>query len=135
MNNLLIDTNVLIYAFDITSEFHRKSVEILESTQTNLFITTKNVSEFFSVCSKLDLDRDKTFGFFSDIKENVTILKPTDKSLAVFEELVKKYKPRGNKVYDIEIVSIMLSNEIVKVVTANIDDFKNIEEIEVIKIN
>jgi len=99
-----------------------------------LFIATKNISEFFSVCSKLNLDLDKTLGFFSDIKENFTILKPTDSSLDVFESLIKKYRPRGNKVYDIEIVSIMISNQLKKVATANIDDFKNISEIEVIEI-
>jgi len=56
----------------------------------------------------------------TNLKENCNILKPTDRSLDVFETLIKKYKPRGNRVYDIEIVSIMLANEIKKVATANI---------------
>jgi len=70
----------------------------------------------------------------TNLKENCNILKPTDRSLDVFETLIKKYKPRGNRVYDIEIVSIMLANEIKKVATANIDDFKNIDEVDLIEI-
>jgi predicted nucleic acid-binding protein len=134
MNNILLDTNILVYAFDETSEFYKKSTELFLNEDNNLFIATKNISEFFSVCSKLNLDLNKTFGFYSDLKENCTILKPTDRSLEIFENLIKKYKPRGNRVYDIEIVSILLANELKKVATANIDDFKNISEIEVIEI-
>jgi predicted nucleic acid-binding protein len=134
MNNILLDTNILVYAFDETSEFYKKSVELFINEDNNLFIATKNISEFFSVCSKLNLDLNKTFDFYSDLKENCTILKPTDSSLDIFENLIKKYKPRGNRVFDIEIVSIMLANELKRIATANIEDFKNITEIEVIEI-
>lgn len=134
MNNILLDTNILVYAFDETSEFHQRASELFLNDENNLFVATKNISEFFAVCSKLNLDLNKTFGFYSDLKENCNILKPTDKSLDIFETLIKKYNPRGNRVYDIEIVSIMLANELKKVATANIDDFKNIDEIELIEI-
>ena len=80
MNNILLDTNILVYAFDETSDFHQKSKELFQNESNNLFVTTKNISEFFAVCSKLNLDLSKTFGFYSDIKENSTILKPTDQS-------------------------------------------------------
>jgi len=134
MNNILLDTNILVYAFDETSEFHQKASELFLNDENNLFVATKNISEFFAVCSKLNLDLNKTFGFYSDLKENCNILKPTDKSLDIFETLIKKYKPRGNRVYDIEIVSIMLANELKIVATANINDFKSIDEIQLIEI-
>ncbi len=134
MNNIFLDTNILVYAFDETSVFHEKSAEIFLNEDNNLFAATKNISEFFAVCSKLNLDLNNTFGFYNDLKDNCTILMPTEHSLSIFETLIKKYKPRGNRIYDIEIVSIMLANELTKVATANIDDFKNISEIEVIEI-
>lgn len=99
-----------------------------------MFITTKNISEFFAVCSKLKLDFDKTFGFYADIKEYFTILKPDDLSLSKFEILLKKYQPKGNRVYDIEIVSIMLANNLKRIITANIIDFIDISEVELIEI-
>nr|NQU89181.1 PIN domain-containing protein [Bacteroidota bacterium] len=134
MINILIDTNVLIYAFDKTSQFHEQSAKQFRSEENNLFTTTKNISEFFAVCSKLNLDFAKTFGFYTDVKENFTILKPDALSLLKFEFLLKKYQPKGNRVYDIEIVSIMLANELKNIVTANITDFKNVTEVELIDI-
>jgi predicted nucleic acid-binding protein len=55
-------------------------------------------------------------------------------NLPYFTKRQRKYNPRGNRVYDIEIVSVMLANGLKKVATANIDDFSNIDEIEVIEI-
>ncbi len=134
MIDVLLDTNVLVYAFDKTSEFHKQSAEQFRNEENNLFITTKNISEFFAVCSKLKLDFDKTFGFYADIKEYFTILKPDDLSLSKFEILLKKYHPKGNRVYDFEIVSIMLANNLKKIATANIADFINVTEVELIEI-
>jgi predicted nucleic acid-binding protein len=68
MNSLLTDTNILIYAFDESSVFHQKAVELLVGEGDNLFVTTKNISEFFAVCSKLNFDLSKTLGFYADIK-------------------------------------------------------------------
>lgn len=134
MNNILIDTNLLIYALDETSNFYEQTVGLLQNDEFNLFVTTKNISEFFAVCSKLKIDFSKTFGFYKDLKENVTILKPTDQSLTHFENLIQKYHPKGNLVYDIEIVSIMLANNMTTIATANIEDFKNVEEIYLLEI-
>jgi len=66
------------------------------------------------------------------IMNNVTILYPTRYSLNTFEQLIKKYQPKGNKVYDVEIVSVLKSNNVNIIATVNIDDFKNISEIKLI---
>jgi hypothetical protein len=76
----------------------------------------------------------KTLGFYSDVKENFNILYPNGNSLAIFETLIRKYKPKGNRVYDVEIVSIILANGLNTIETANIDDFAGIDEIEIIKV-
>ena len=68
MNSILTDTNVLIYAFDKSSVFHQKAVELLVGEEDNLFVTTKNISEFFAVCSKINFNLSKTLGFYEDIK-------------------------------------------------------------------
>ncbi len=135
MNNILIDTNLMIYAFDETSNYYEQSVGLLQNDDFELFVTTKNISEFFAVCSKLKIDFSKTFGFYEDLKNNVTVLKPTDQSLSHFEILLQKYHPKGNLVYDIEIVSIMLANNLKTIATANIGDFENIEEIVLFEIS
>ena len=70
--------------------------------------------------------------FINEIKQNVIILFPDEQSLEKFENLITKYKPTGNRVYDIEIVSMLTTNNIDKLATFNIRDFQNIEEVQLI---
>ncbi len=132
MNKLVVDTNILIYALDESSIFHVKASAILQDENNLLFTTSKNISEYFAVCSKLGVDEGKVLGFYEDLTHNIIFLFPNEHSLQHFQVLLKKYKPKGNRVYDIEIVSIMLANNIKRVATFNVDDFKNIDEIEII---
>jgi len=71
-------------------------------------------------------------GMYNEIKDNVTILYPNDETLKTFEQLNEKYQPKGNRVYDVEIVSVLKTNDENKIATVNVDDFKNISEIELI---
>ena len=130
MINVLTDTNVLVYGIDQKSKFNKAACDILNNKDNNLFVTTKNISEYFSVCTKLQMEKDVIWGFYNDIKENITVLFPDTKSLDFFETLIKKYNPIGNQVYDIEIVSVMLANKIKRIATFNEKDFNNIKEIE-----
>jgi predicted nucleic acid-binding protein len=132
MNKVVVDTNILIYALDESSTFHVKASAILQDENNLLFTTSKNISEYFAACSKLGVDASKILGFYEDLTQNIIFLFPNEHSLQHFQVLLKKYKPKGNRVYDIEIVSIMLANNIKRVATFNIDDFKNIEEVEII---
>jgi predicted nucleic acid-binding protein len=132
MIKIVVDTNILIYALDESSEVHIRACEILKNEYNLLFITKKNISEYFSVCSKLEIDVNKVWGFYEDITHNLNVLYPSIDSLTYFEQLLKKYKPRGNRVYDVEIVSIMLASTIDYIATFNVDDFKNISEVGVL---
>lgn len=129
MSKLLIDTNIFIYALDKDSIHHQKSVEYLTS-KDKLFTTSKNISEYFAVTSKIGIETAITIGFYGEIKQNLVVLYPNDKSLLIFEKLYKKYAPKGNRVFDLEIVSIMLANKIHKIATLNQKDFITIDEVQ-----
>lgn len=132
MNEALIDTNVFIYALDKDSIYHQQSSQILTSSNNILFTTSKNISELFAATSKININRVAFNRFYGELKQNIGILFPTSESLEVFEKLIKKYKPIGNRIFDIEIVSIMLSYNIKRLATINKKDFIDIEEIELI---
>jgi outer membrane PBP1 activator LpoA protein len=68
---------------------------------------------------------------YQDIRRNTTLLFPTDTSLNILEELLKKYQPRGNRIYDMGIVSIALANGIPEIRTVNVKDFSGVTEISV----
>lgn len=72
---------------------------------------------------------------YNEIKNNVIILYPDENTLKIFEKLNEKYQPKGNRVYDVEIVSVLTTHGITKIATVNADDFKNISEIELIELD
>ena len=97
-------------------------------------LPTKNISEYFAVLTKLEVDNDLIWQYYNDIKKNVEILFPALGSLQIFENLYNKYLPKGNLIYDLEVVSIMLHYEIPFIGSFNIRDFQNIDEIELYEI-
>lgn len=68
---------------------------------------------------------------YREVRENTTLLYPDKKSLSIFENLVTKYKPTGTKIYDTEIASVMIANDIKQIATFNKEDFQKIKEIEI----
>ena len=129
---LLIDSNIFIYAYDINSPFHPKAKQILMDTEYKIFTTTKNISEYFAVLSKQNAPFALVWKFYEDLKNNTVIIFPNAESLSVLEQLLQKYQPRGNKVFDIEIASIALSHQIDTIATFNTKDFDGISEISVL---
>lgn len=128
---ILVDTNVFVYAYDKDSVFHPKAMVFLSDPSVDFYATTKNLSEFFAVLFKMGEPFDKVFRFYQDIRQNTTLLYPDHASLALFEDLLKKYQPRGNRVYDMEIVSIALTNGIPEIRTVNVKDFAGVTEMVV----
>lgn len=133
MNRVVVDTNVFIYDFDKSSAHHLHAKKILISTDIELFVTTKNISEFFAVCSKNRSDFKLTIKYHQEILTNLIVLYPSQQSLQIFESLISIYRPIGNKVFDLEIVSIMLANNIHQIATFNNKDFEAIKEISTFK--
>ncbi len=127
----LVDTNVFIYAYDSGSIYHQKAVSLLNNTNLEFYSSSKNVSEFFAVLSKMGEPLAKVFSFYQSIQSNVKLLFPDANSLSIFEALLQKYQPKGNKVFDLEIVSIAINNQVSEISTVNVKDFSNISEIDV----
>ncbi len=124
----VLDTNILIYGINEDSKYHEDVRRILADSSFSFFITSKNISEFISVLSKfqrfdvIDLE-------LPTILKKFRVLYPNKKSQKIFLELVDKYLPIGNRVYDMEIVSIMLAHNIQTLFSKNIKDFRDIVEI------
>lgn len=127
----VIDTNILIYFFNSDSEFHDFSQGIINDNPGNVCIVHKSISEFVCVLSKL-----KRYDIIENELKRITsefnILYPDIISDKIFADLLIKHKPSGNRVYDIEIASVMISNDIHKIATFNVNDYNEIDEIEII---
>ena len=114
MSKIVLDTNILIYSIDEESQYFDKAQKIIFNSNLELFTTSKNLSEFLSVITR--------------IPDSSLLL---DEALTIVQDLLFKYKPIGLKIHDFEIMSIALSNEIRTLATLNVKDYKEVSEIEI----
>lgn len=137
MNNVLLDTNILLYAIDEESKYFKSVQRLLNTDTINFFTTSKNISEFLSVITRIpnsSISVEKALFILNDFQNSFRILYPTEESNVIFIDLLKKYTPHGLKIHDYEIVSIALSNKIKNIATINKKDFERIEEIKLVTI-
>lgn len=137
MNNVLFDTNLLIYSIDEDSKYFDSVQKLLTDKSLKLYTTSKNISEFLSVITRLPKDNisvKEALLIIAEFQSIFTMLYPTEKSYLTFIDLLKKYSPYGLKIHDYEIISIALSNNIRNIATFNKKDFSEIEEIKLVSI-
>lgn len=137
MSNVLLDTNILLYAIDEESKYFNSVQNLINDDSMKFFITSKNISEFLSVITRIPnsgISINEALHVVEKFKTVFTVLYPTEKSNSIFLELLKKYSPLGLKIHDYEIISIALSHKIKSIATVNKKDFESIEEIELIPI-
>ena len=137
MSDILVDTNILIYSINKDSDFYIKANTFLLNTENVLYTTSKNITEFLSVVTRIPdykISIDKAYSIIDDFLNFIKILYPNPKSTDILKSLLLKYKPSGLQIHDYEIVSIGLSHNIKDILTINKNDFKNIKEIDVITI-
>lgn len=127
-----IDTNVLVYALDRDSKFHRKSLTFLEQNFNDIVIPYKVLIELVVVLSKLNFDHNDILKEFKNLYSNFLIIFPNQYTIFVFEELYRKYNPKGIKTHDLDIVATSISNNIFDLVTFNYQDFKKYREVNLI---
>ena len=128
---------MLISAVDADSLFHEQAINFLSDSALKLFTTSKNVSEFLVVLtrnSEIALSSSECLDIINSLLSDIAILYPTPASMNVFQELIRKYNPRGLWIHDVEIASIAISHDISVITTNNIVDFKRIDELKIIEI-
>jgi predicted nucleic acid-binding protein len=126
-----IDTNILVYSFNKKSVFFDYCRDIINNNPDRIYLASKSISEFVCVMSKIGLN-EIIENELEKISSKFHVIYPDSISIQLFNGLVSKYKPKGNQAYDFEIVSVMLANGLNRIATINVDDFKIIEEIEII---
>lgn len=138
MTNVLIDTNILLYAIDEDSKYFTDVQKFLNDDSIKFYTTSKNISEFLAVITRIpnnSISIQDALKLVEEFQTIFSILYPNEKSNQIFLELLKKYSPIGLKIHDYEIVSIGLANDIKDVATYNTKDFIGIEEIMLVEIN
>lgn len=115
MNEVLLDTNVLIYLTNYDSKHYKETNKFINESKLNLFTTSKNLSEYLSVVTRKPinpLNTDQALEAIENFVSILTILYPDSNSFSVFKNLLQKYKPSGLRIHDFEIISISLANNV-----------------------
>ena len=135
---IIFDTNILVYAQNQSDERYsecRKWVKKVEEEKCDGVLSSQNLVEFVAVVNnlkKLKKMRPKyeTEEYCRNYRNVFKLVFPNVETVAVFEKLCKKYK--GDRIFDLFLVATMISNGVDKILTYNVRDYKDIEEIEVI---
>ena len=137
MSKLLLDTNVLIYSIDEGSKYFKQANKIF-TKQFELYTTSKNLSEFLAVITRIPknpMSLKDALLVVKDFSDALTVIYPDEDSFKIFIDLLKQYQPVGLHIHDYEIISIALSNKIQTIATFNEKDFEKVNDIELYTFN
>lgn len=140
MNTYLIDTNILVYAYNIDSELHQKSLNILQDAldwKTKVFIADKNLYEFYAIITdSRRVEKPVPIQEANDVvnflkNSNIQIIFPTPKTIDILLPLLKNYKVKKQQIFDFILAAMIIENNIDTIITRNDKDFNKIKEINV----
>ena len=131
-NDVLIDSNILIYAFDKDEEeknlVARRILEKIFDGKVNIFLSTQNLSEFYYNVTKkikkpLEIIEAKEIisGLIS--LSNIKIIKINEENILQAIEISSEY---NLSYWDALIASVMKESHIYSIITENDKDFKKI---------
>ena len=141
-NSILLDTNILVYAINTTSQYHSKCNAIRKkaiSGELQSCITPQIISEFYAITTdpkrvEHPLTKEEAVGEIENYirSENVIKILPRPDSFTRIIDLLKRYNVSRQQIFDLLLVATMLSNNIKRICTYNQNDFILFSEIEVI---
>ena len=137
--SVVVDTNIWIYFLNKDSPYHKKTrekVADLLGMDYAIFVTTQIIREIFVVLTKDDLvekpvEVKKALTKVNEILESVNIIYENNESLKILTGLIAKYKLKGKKIHDANVVAVALANNIKHIFTNNVDDFKFFTEVKI----
>ncbi len=139
MTSWLIDTNVLIYSFDQTSQFHKPSYDFIAQSLTgelNLYISHQNLLEFTAVVTNPKrvahpLSIEEAFQKIAIYQTSFSVICPQSETFFTYNRLISKYPTFRERIFDIYLVATAIDNNVRQICTWNKRDFEKINEIRV----
>ncbi len=138
---LLFDSNVLVYAHNEDSFFHSQAIKLITKVaKGEIFgsLTYQNLLEFYSIITdKRRLTSPITPKLASELVNQYLsspfeIVYPNLNTSKIMVELLRKNQFKDGQVFDCFLIATMLSSNISQIVTANVKDFKKFDSISVL---
>jgi predicted nucleic acid-binding protein len=130
-NLIIVDTNILLYLYVDNEHIKKATTEKIQSLKTDGFtpaITEQILREFFVVQTNLQkIKRKIDFEILREdakfIRHNFSIIYPSSESVRLLVEFISKYRLKGKKIHDANIVAVAKANNVLKIFTNNSSDF------------
>ena len=138
----LIDTNILVYRADQDSTFHLPSVNLINrglGGSISLCLAPQNLTEFYAVITNpkrvtnpIDpvAARVEIEGYLQS--QNIHKIYQNADLMPKLLELINRYPPKRQQIFDLQLIATMLVNDITRIYTFNVKHFEPYQEIEVI---
>ncbi len=134
MSQILVDSNVLVYAINRPSPKHTLAQKFLQENIEKSVLAQQNILETFRVLThpkfSSPMNQAEAIEAVMRIADSCEIITPDYKTHEMTLELVKKYQLRGDQIYDAYLVATALVNDVVEIATDNTRDFAKFESIK-----
>ena len=138
----LIDTNILVYRADQDSTFHLPSVNLINRGLRGdilLCLAPQNLTEFYAVMTNPKRVTNPIDPLIARVEieryvqsQNIRKIYQTADLMPKLLELINKYPPTRQQIFDLQLIATMLVNDITRIYTFNARHFQPYQEIEVI---
>lgn len=129
----LVDTNILIYAFDRSSPFHVSAREIIVEVikkSKGILVAQQNLIEFCNVLHRqYDIPVKEVAKDAENIMRDFGVIAPLSTTFHLFLSLLENNQHLYP--FDLYLAATMLDNKITHIITANERDFAFIDGIVV----
>lgn len=133
---VLVDSNILIYSLNSSSEKCKKAQDFLQKNQLQLCVAQQNIFETLRVLthskSPQSLSPKQAITALSLVTKHFVVINPLPDTEYLALELIAKHTVAGNKIFDAYLVATALSHGVTAVATDNTKDFKMFEMLKVI---
>jgi predicted nucleic acid-binding protein len=134
----IVDANVLVYALDSMAPQHLSSRTLLDQARnglTTLYVTSQVLCELYAIVTNArrvlrPRSSAEAVAAIADLLSFLHVLPIPARAVEGWLDLLRRRPVTGASVFDLQIVSAMLANNIQRIYTFNTGDFKPFAEIE-----
>lgn len=131
-NRIVVDTNILTYAFDAASPQKEDCLNFLENNSQSIVLTHQVLNEYLRVVTHSKIQKSISI---QKAAENVNVfldrfqvIYPNAATFNKSFEYLLKYKISGNAVFDVYLVATAVTNGITQLATYNVKDFQKFKD-------
>ncbi len=134
--NILVDSNVLVFAINRDSAKHLAAQAFLRKHTNSLVVAHQNILETYRVLTHPSFSTPMLSADAKEAIDRITasasLIAPNYKSLALWQALTRKHSLVGNSTFDAYLAATALVAGITTIATDNTKDFRRFEELKLL---